>query len=255
MIFLNKKPSSSGSLTFLSLLVTAFLTALFAGSLGAFLGIKLLSPPPIQINQGSSKTFIVDKVTPSIVTIRARFPLGETKQIQEKIGVGLVVKEDGYLMTNAHLVEGAREIFVKLWRRKEIAAKLQGIAKESDLALLKVPLKNLPLPNFGISQKIKLGEPVIAIGKPFLISKNYLITSGIISSLPVNLPKGSPKLLQTDAAISPGNSGGPLVNIKGEVIAITTAYLSTGDNAPGIGFAIPIDVVLKVTEEMSKGKK
>jgi serine protease Do len=233
-------------------IIVALFSATIGGVIGGSIGTRLAAPPQIEISNKSGKsTYIADKITPSVVTIRARRPIqGFSKQMQQRIGCGVIFNPEGFIITNYHLVSEAKEIFVRVFRREEVTAKIVGSSKENDLAVLKVDLPHLSAPKFGSSKRLKLGETVIAIGKPFLISENYTVTSGVISALPIDLPKGSPTLFQTDAAINPGNSGGPLVNTKGEVIGITTAYLSTGENAPGIGFAIPFDLARKVVQEI-----
>jgi len=182
-----------------------------------------------------------EKIARATVTVRSRVTVNNN-QSREIIGVGVVIKRDGYIITNEHLVKNAGDIFVRV-AGKEYRAKIIKADNKNDLAILKANGLNLKPLKLGKAADIRLGEKVYALGKPFLTSDNFTVTSGIISSLPINLPKGSPKLLQTDAVINPGNSGGPLINQKGELIAVTTAYLSTGDNAAGIGFAIPIDTV------------
>lgn len=187
----------------------------------------------------------LERISQSTVTVHTRFPL-DKNQVSERIGVGIIIKKDGLIVTNAHLVAGGKNILVKATSNRESPAKIVKIDKQNDLAVIRAENLNLEPPTF--NTYIKLGEKVYALGKPFLTTDNFTLTTGIISSFPINLPKGSPKLLQTDAVINPGNSGGPLINQNGEVIAVTTAYLSTGDNVAGIGFAIPIDMVLKFAE-------
>lgn len=228
-------------------------SVVISGIVGGFIGSRLATPPPILMNSSSGKsTSAAKEVTRSVVTVRTRVPTRglSSQQMQQRIGCGVVFGSEGLILTNNHLVAEAKEIFVRPFGKQEMRAELVGSSKENDLALLRVGLSNLSVPTFGSSKKLKLGEPVIAIGKPFLNSENYTVTSGVVSALPVNLPKGSPRLFQTDAAINPGNSGGPLVNSKGEIIGIATAYLSTGDNAPGIGFAIPIDLAKQTAQNI-----
>jgi serine protease Do len=189
----------------------------------------------------------LNEVARATVTIRARTSVGEG-QTNEHIGIGVVVHDGGYIVTNDHIVDGSQQIFVKVNSGKELEANIVKQDRQNDMAVIRVSDANLTSPSFGKNADIKVGSRVYALGKPFLNSDNYTVTSGVISSLPVNLPKGSPHLLQTDAAINPGNSGGPLIDGSGKVVAINTAYMSTGENVAGIGFSIPIDEVLKFAD-------
>ncbi len=225
-------------------------TLLLAGLVGGLAGMATGSLFSESGSDYSSATAI-DRILPSVVTIRARFEVGvaDSKSMQQRVGCGVVYK-DAYVITNAHIVSGAKEIYVKPQNKKETSAELIGARDENDIAVLKIEQSGLEVPRFVSSRELKVGEPVLAIGKPFVTSNKYTVTSGVISSLPVDLPKGSPTLLQTDAAINPGNSGGPLCNQEGQVVAINTAYLTTGESAQGIGFAIPIGTARKIADEI-----
>jgi serine protease Do len=188
----------------------------------------------------------------SVVTIRSR-AAGQSSVTQEHIGCGVVFAGDGYVVTNEHMVAGATEIKVRTDDGKELVAKVIGSDKSNDLAVIKIDARLSPA-ELGTSSSVRVGDDVVVIGKPFVYSSEYTVTKGIISAIPKNLPKGFPELIQTDAVINPGNSGGPLCDTKGRVIGITTAYLSTGESASGIGFAVPIDLVKQVFDRLTKKK-
>jgi serine protease Do len=237
--FMKEKPIAS-------LLVILLLAALIGGTAGLLTSSFYLKS---RTNDFSPAT-AVESLTPSVVTVRARFEINisGSKKMQQRLGCGVIYDKEGHILTNSHIVSGAKEIYVKPQNKKEIKAKLIGVREENDTAVLKIEKPDLKVPDFSSSKGLRVGEPVYAIGKPFLMSDKYTVTSGVISSLPVDLPKGSPILLQTDATINPGNSGGPLCNQQGEVIAINTAYLTTGESAQGIGFAIPIGEARKAAD-------
>lgn len=162
-------------------------------------------------------------------------------------GTGFVVRQDGYIMTNAHVVKGAQEIKVTLNDKRSFTAKTVGSDNFSDLALLKIDAKDLPVLKFGTSQNLRPGEFAVAIGSPF--GYDHTVTLGIISAIgrTVDDINGNINFIQTDAAINPGNSGGPLLNLKGEVVGVNTAIK---DNAQNIGFSIPVDVARNVAEDL-----
>jgi serine protease Do len=185
-----------------------------------------------------------DNTAKSVVPVIARF--GSLNN--QRFGCGVVYDDSGYVITNRHIVENLKKAYIYS-SGKEIEAKIIGSNKDLDIAVLKVD-ENLPQATFGDSSKIKLGQRIYVIGKPFMKKTGYMLTSGIISTLPINFPKGWPSLLAVDAVVNPGNSGGPVVNEDGNVIAITTAYQSSGFQTQGLGFAIPINEVLKVVKEI-----
>lgn len=182
------------------------------------------------------------RVADGVVTVRARIKGGSPfsgAQYEERLGCGTVFAK-GRLLTNYHVVEGATEVYVTPQAGEEVPAKIVKRRSDKDLAVLSAPI-SVSLLSLGDSDNLEIGQAVFVVGKPFRVGTNYTVTSGIISSLPVHLPKGYPKLIQTDAVINPGNSGGPLCTFDGQVVGITTAYLSSGENVRGIGFAIPIN--------------
>ncbi len=179
------------------------------------------------------------------------------RQIQS-IGSGVIFSEDGYLITNAHVVEGATQIKIVLSNGKEYDGKLIGIDRVHDIAIVKCNGKDFPMAQIGISSDLIMGEWVIALGNPYgflMKDSKPSVSVGVISATNRNfVQKNDGKvykgMIQTDAAINPGNSGGPLVNINGEVIGINSFILSESGGSVGIGFAIPIDRVKKIAEEL-----
>lgn len=226
---------------FKKFILITVLVGLISGLIGGLIGSRLISPAA-----SGQPTPNLSPIAQACLTIRARQSVG-ANQTAERIGVGVAVG-DNKIITNAHIVEGAEEISIKAPDGRKIAAQVLRQDPQMDLTLLKAEGLNLRPAAFAVSSDIKIGQRVYALGKPFLNSDNFTLTSGIISALPVNLPKGSPTLMQTDAVINPGNSGGPLINENGRVVGITTAYLSTGENVAGIGFAIPVDVILEFVD-------
>ncbi|MCK9244106.1 MAG: trypsin-like peptidase domain-containing protein [Candidatus Marinimicrobia bacterium] len=181
----------------------------------------------------------------------------------KSLGSGVVISADGYVVTNSHVVDGAEEIVVTLMGGKEYKAKLVGIDNVSDIALLKIEGKSFAYAKFGSSDDVMIGEWVVALGNPFgLFSINYKPTAtvGIVSGIDLDFgPQQNGRIyqdmIQTDAAINTGNSGGPLVNADGEVIGINT-FIFTGsqfsEGSIGIGFAIPVERVKAVVAELKK---
>jgi serine protease Do len=171
------------------------------------------------------------------------------------LGSGVMASSDGYILTNNHVIEGAEDILVKLSDNREYKGKVVGMDSRTDIAVIKIEEKNLPTINWGDSDKLRVGEIVIAVGNPFGLSKT--ITMGIISALSRSGMgiTDYEDFIQTDAAINPGNSGGALVNIKGELIGINTAILSRSGGFQGIGFAIPSNMVKNVMDGIINGGK
>ena len=173
----------------------------------------------------------------------------------EGVGSGVIFRADGYIVTNNHVVEGAKEIIVSLADGRTLKGKLIGADSVTDLAVVKVDAKDLPVAAFGDSDKIVVGEPAIAIGNPMGLEFQGSVTAGVISALnrTLDISDRRVKLLQTDAAISPGNSGGALVNADGQVIGINSAKVAAS-GVEGMGFSIPINTVRTVVEQlMDKG--
>jgi len=170
------------------------------------------------------------------------------------LGSGFIISKDGYVLTNHHVVNNASEIVVKLKDRRELLAKLIGSDESTDVALLKVDAKDLPVVEIGAPDQLKVGEWVLAIGTPFGFEQS--VTAGIVSAKGRSLPDGNyVPFIQTDVAINPGNSGGPLFNMQGKVVGINSQIYSRSGGYMGLSFAIPIDVAMNVTEQIkSKGK-
>ncbi len=170
------------------------------------------------------------------------------------LGSGFIVSADGHILTNAHVVDGADEVLVKLTDKREFKAKVLGTDKRTDVALIKIEASNLPVAKLGDSSKLKVGEWVVAIGSPFGFENT--VTAGIVSAKGRSLAhENFVPFIQTDVAINPGNSGGPLFNMKGEVIGINSQIYSRSGGSMGLSFAIPIDLAMDVqTQLKAKGK-
>jgi serine protease Do len=173
------------------------------------------------------------------------------------IGSGFIVSADGYVLTNAHVVADASEVTVKLTDRREFRAKVIGADKRSDVALIKIPAAGLPVVRFGDPSRIRPGQWAVAIGSPFGFDNS--VTAGVISAVGRPLPDDSGTsfvtFIQTDAAVNPGNSGGPLFNLDGEVIGMNAQIYSRTGGYMGMSFAIPIDVALNVKDQLLKSGK
>jgi serine protease Do len=184
-------------------------------------------------------------------------PRAENAPPSRGIGSGFIVSADGYVLTNAHVVADASEVIVRLNDRREFAAKVIGVDKGSDVALIKIPATGLPVVRFGDPSKIRPGQWAIAIGSPFGFESS--VTAGVISATGRPLPDDSGynyvTFIQTDAAVNPGNSGGPLFNINGEVVGINSQIYSRTGGYMGVSFAIPIDIALNVKDQLLKNGK
>lgn len=169
-------------------------------------------------------------------------------------GSGFIISEDGYLLTNNHVVEDADEITVSLGDRREYSAEVIGADPRSDVALLKIEAENLPILKIGKSKNLRVGEWVVAIGSPFQL--RFSVTSGIVSAKGRSIPNGSDStyvpFIQTDVAINPGNSGGPLFNLEGEVIGINSQIYTRSGGYMGVSFAIPIDYAMDVADQLKE---
>ncbi|MCA1247930.1 DegQ family serine endoprotease [Massilia sp. MS-15] len=172
---------------------------------------------------------------------------GVEEQVTRGVGSGFIISADGFVLTNAHVVEGADEVTVTLTDRREFKAKVLGADRRSDVALLKLSAGNLPYLRTGDSSKIRVGEWVVAIGSPFNLDNT--VTAGIISAKSRDTGEYLP-LIQSDVAVNPGNSGGPLINMRGEVIGINSQIATLSGAYNGISFAVPIDEVMRVAEQL-----
>jgi serine protease Do len=170
---------------------------------------------------------------------------------QQSTGSGFILSADGYILTNAHVVDEASEVSVKLTDKREFKAKVVGTDKRTDVALLKIDATGLPKVTIGDPEKLKVGEWVAAIGKPFGLENT--ITAGIVSAKGRELPNENlVSYIQTDVPINPGNSGGPLFNLKGEVVGVNSMIYSRTGGSMGLAFAIPIDVAVNVTKQIQE---
>ena len=179
---------------------------------------------------------------------------GGRQREAQSLGSGFIISPDGYILTNNHVVADADEIIVRLSDRSEMKAKLVGTDPRSDVALLKIDGKNLPVLKLGKSQDLKAGQWVVAIGSPF--GFDHTVTQGIISAIGRSLPNESyVPFIQTDVPINPGNSGGPLFNLTGEVVGINSQIYTRSGGFMGVSFAIPIDVAMDVANQLKAGGK
>ncbi len=170
------------------------------------------------------------------------------------LGSGFVISEDGYIMTSAHVIADATEILVRFSDRRELAAKVIGSDRRSDVALLKVEATGLPAVRIGNPEQLSVGEWVLAIGSPFGFESTA--TAGIVSAKGRSLPNENyVPFIQTDVAINPGNSGGPLFNLDGEVVGINAQIYSRTGGFMGLSFAVPIDIATEVTDQLKRSGK
>jgi len=233
--------------------------------------------PQVSIASENAIVEVAEKVSPAVVnisavkTVRARgeifrgfgndffddffkdfFDSFPREYKERALGSGVIVSRDGYILTNEHVVRRAGKIKVILLDRREFTGEVAGSDEDTDIALIKIKAKNLPVAKLGDSDKIKVGQWAIAIGNP--VGLQNTVTVGVISATNRTLSTGRwggkqyEDFIQTDAAINPGNSGGPLINIKGEVIGINTAIYA---GVQGIGFAIPINTAKRVTDDLA----
>ncbi|RDH84728.1 MAG: serine peptidase [endosymbiont of Galathealinum brachiosum] len=173
------------------------------------------------------------------------------KQESTSLGSGFILSEDGFIITNHHVVEGADEILVRLSDKRELSAKVIGSDEFSDIALLKVEANDLPVVAIGNSDKLRVGDWVLAIGSPF--GFDHSATAGIVSAKGRSLPRANyVSFIQTDVAINPGNSGGPLFNLDGEVIGINSQIYSRTGGFMGLSFSIPVEVAMDVVKQLKK---
>lgn len=179
-------------------------------------------------------------------------PHDEDGQSSRGVGSGFIVSSDGYVMTNAHVIEGADQVLVTLTDKREFKAKVIGTDKRTDVAVLKIEATGLPAVKVGDSSRLRVGEWVMAIGSPFGLESS--VTAGIVSAKQRDTGDYLP-FIQTDVAINPGNSGGPLINMRGEVVGINSQIYSRSGGYMGIAFAIPIDEAMRVSEQLRASGK
>ena len=269
-------------------LVDAACVTALAFSTGAFIKVYAAEAPVVAPGQPVDLTYAAEKALPAVVHIKyvqnsktqtvdvQDDPFGDffdpfgffgnpnqgnggsrKQKIQtpkkEATGSGVIISSDGYIVTNNHVVEGADELTVTLNDNREFSARIVGTEKQTDLALLKVNAKNLPTLPIGDSDKLKVGEWVIAVCNPYNLSST--VTAGIVSAKSRGLgasQNGIESFIQTDAAINPGNSGGALVNTQGELVGINAMLYSQTGSYSGYGFAIPTTIMNKVVDDIKK---
>ncbi len=211
----------------------------------ASLGTGTVTPRSAEQNPIAA---VAEKVLPSVVSIQVSGAQGSGS------GSGVIIRGDGYILTNNHVVEGATELEVLLANGRQVAARVVGLDPLADLAVIKVSAGTLPAATLGDSRSLKVGDTVVAIGSPLGLSGT--VTSGIVSALSRQVGGGNGTVntvfnaIQTDAAINPGNSGGALVDLGGTVVGINSAIASTGGGSIGLGFAIPINEARDVAEQI-----
>jgi len=216
--------------------------------------VEELKPVVVNISTVSSKTNVRGQQQVPEIFRRffgdEMFPQAPQQQRpQQSLGSGFIVSDDGYILTNNHVVQGADKIVVRLLDRRELEAELIGSDPRSDLALLKIDAQDLPKVTMAAADDLKVGEWVLAIGSPF--GFDYSVTAGIISAIDRSLPSDNyVPFIQTDVAINPGNSGGPLFNLDGEVVGINSQIYTRSGGFMGVSFAIPMSVALNVVEQL-----
>ena len=169
-------------------------------------------------------------------------------------GSGFIVSNDGFILTNAHVVQGVDEVTVKLTDKRKFTAKVVGYDERTDIAVIKINASNLPKVTIGDPEKLRVGEAVVAIGSPFGFENS--VTSGIVSAKGRSLPSENyVPFIQTDVAVNPGNSGGPLFNLRGEVVGVNSQIYSRNGGYQGVSFSIPIDVAMDVANQLKTGGK
>ena len=271
-------------------LLGVFLAAVFGGAV-VLVGVQAITPdqtyPSIEerqqiqlatyadtdsdyvVPEGLNFVHAAEKVTPGVVHIRSRYSTGNQSQNpldsffrpygngapSQSSGSGVIVSDDGYIVTNNHVIEDASEVEVVLNDNRSYAAKVIGVDPQTDLALLKVEAESLTYVNYGNSDNVKIGEWVLAVGNPFNLTST--VTAGIVSAKARNigiLRDGSglqiESFIQTDAAVNPGNSGGALINLNGELIGINTAIATPTGTYAGYSFAVPVTLVKKVIDDL-----
>ncbi len=266
-------------------LLSSFCVVSLAFSSGAYLPVQAAQPAPAVAGQPVDLTYAAEKALPAVVHIKylqnskvktvdvQSDPFGDffdpfgffgnpgnnggkrQQQVQtpkkEATGSGVIISTDGYIVTNNHVVEGADELTVTLNDNREFSATIIGTDKNTDLALVKINAKDLTALPIGDSDKLKVGEWVLAVGNPFNL--NSTVTAGIVSAKARSLgANGVESFIQTDAAINAGNSGGALVNTKGELVGINAMLYSQTGSYSGYGFAIPTTIMNKVVADIKK---
>lgn len=208
---------------------------------------------------GSGAPFPFDENDPAFEFFKRFMPRipggGVPRDFENKsLGSGFLISSDGYILTNAHVVDSADEVVVRLTDKREFKAKIVGADKRTDVALIKIEASGLPSVKLADPAQLKVGEWVVAIGSPFGFDNT--VTAGIVSAKGRSLPQENyVPFIQTDVAINPGNSGGPLFNLRGEVVGINSQIYSRSGGYMGVSFAIPIDVAMDIQQQLRVGGK
>jgi serine protease Do len=225
--------------------------------------VNISTTQTVRSNQRGAQPFPFDENDPMYEFFRRFIPRqpgmpglpGTPRQFESRsLGSGFVVSADGYILTNAHVVDSADEILVRLTDKREFKARVIGADKRTDVALIKIDATALPTVRLGDPGLLKVGEWVVAIGSPFGFDNS--VTAGIVSAKGRSLPQENyVPFIQTDVAVNPGNSGGPLFNMRGEVVGINSQIYSRSGGFMGISFAIPIDVAMDVQAQLRASGK
>lgn len=212
-------------------------------------GAAVVNISTTQIIQGMQGLPNIPEDDPFYEFFRRFAPQIPQEQEAQSLGSGFIISSDGYIMTNAHVIDHADKITVRLTDKREFRAKVIGADKRTDVALLKIEATGLPKINVGDPNRLKVGEWVVAIGSPFGFDNS--VTAGIVSAKGRSLPQDNfVPFIQTDVAINPGNSGGPLFNMDEEVVGINSQIYTRSGGSMGLSFAIPIDVATQVTDQL-----
>src|SRR5574343_422761 len=224
-------------------------------------GLAVVNISTTQVIRGQAQVmpFPFDENDPAFEFFKRFIPRnpggGMPRDFENKsLGSGFIISSDGYILTNAHVVDGADEVTVRLTDKREYKAKTIGADKRTDVALIKIEASGLPAVKLADISQLKVGEWVVAIGSPFGFDNS--VTAGIVSAKGRSLPQENyVPFIQTDVAINPGNSGGPLFNMKGEVVGINSQIYSRSGGYQGIAFAIPIDVAMDIQGQLRASGK
>ncbi len=215
----------------------------------AVVNISTVQKQPETLSRGGRHSINPNQIPDIFRHFFEQFP-GPSQEAQS-LGSGLIISDDGYILTNHHVVKDAQEVVVRLVDRRELVAEIIGSDEPTDIALLKVEDKGLPSVKMGRSDALRVGEWVFAIGSPY--GFDHSVTAGIVSAKGRSLPNDNyVPFIQTDVAINPGNSGGPLFNLKGEVIGINSQIYSRTGGFMGLSFAIPINIALEVADQLKQ---
>ncbi len=217
-------------------------------------GAAVVNISTTQIIQGVQGLSNIPEDDPFYEFFRRFAPQVPRQQESQSLGSGFIISSDGYILTNSHVVDHADKITVRLTDKREFSAKVIGADNRTDVALLKIEATGLPKITAGDSNKLKVGEWVVAIGSPFGFDNS--VTAGIVSAKGRSLPQDNfVPFIQTDVAINPGNSGGPLFNMNEEVVGINSQIYTRSGGSMGLSFAIPIDVAMQVADQLRTSGK